>query len=159
MTLRFNPPKDKKLPRYASYGAGILKTHTEVAYAKLSLAHRLEHRANDDSVPYYSRPWKWHEGYILEMVDGAWYVLYHVEEGTDRDHLPWKKKAWRHRDYYSWGRRYDKPTYNPESYIEEYVSVPMTKDEYADWRIKVELERLGIDDTIRGQLLTANGMG
>lgn len=65
---------------------------------------------------------------ILELVDGEWYVLYDIPANTQYDDLPWVKDVPR-------GWRYDWRTVKR--------SVPMTRDEYADWRVAVERERLG----------------
>lgn len=146
MTLKFVPPKEQKLPRYASYGGGVMKTHTEVGHAKQSLGHRSTYRGDGEpGQHYYSRPVLWHEGFILELVDGEWFTLYHVEEGTNDEDLPWKKESWvDHR--YGWSRQFVKPTYRPEDYSRQVVSVPMSRDEYAAWRVAVELEKRGIVD-------------
>jgi hypothetical protein len=140
--LKFVPPKEdaKSFPRYASYGAGQLKTHGTLSGARNSL--------NNRTAPYgYKSEGKYKQGFILENVDGEWYVLYHVEEGSKYEDLPWVKKVWKHKQY---GWKYDHdPSENSswhkaDDYKVEYVSTTMSKDEYADWRISVERERLGI---------------
>lgn len=139
--LKFIPPVDKT-PRYASFTGGTMKVHTKVGHAKQSLRNR--------SYRYDSQLRKavWNEGFILQQVDGTWYILYYVPEGTEFEDLPWVHPQWvRHGQYYS-DRRWDEPTYRPEEYKKNYVSRPMTRDEYADWRVKVELERRGIVDGI-----------
>lgn len=133
MTLRFTPPKEDNLPRYASYGRGSMKTHSGLNGAKASLRNRCTRW----------REQNWSEGFILELVEGEWYVLYHVKEGSKNDDLPWKKDVWRHKQY-----RWTYPTEPRHSlgdYIKERVNAPLGRDEYADWRVRVELERRGID--------------
>lgn len=66
---------------------------------------------------------------ILELVDGEWYVLYDIPANAQYNDLPWVKeitRGWQH----SWGT------------VKK--SVPMTRDEYAEWRVAVERERMGI---------------
>jgi hypothetical protein len=138
MSLKFIPPKEEaqQFPRYASYGAGQLKTHRTLSGARNSL--------NNRTAPY---GWSWHDdakwkqGFILENVDGEWYTLYHVEEGSTRNELPWMYKRWVHKQYH-W-KYYTEPT-NTNDYMVEYYSRPMTTDEYVQWRLAVERERLGI---------------
>ena len=134
--LKFIPPRKHKLPRYASYGNGVMKTHVSVGAAKQSLSHRVETYKG------------WGEGFILELVDGEWFILYHVKDGTATDDLPWKKRFWyRGYGYYGSSRYFVKPTWIGESDLETAtISVPMTKDEYAEWRVKVELEKRGITE-------------
>lgn len=144
MTLKFIPPKNETLPRYASYGEGVLKAHTTIGGAKQSLAHRCVRVDHDSDLPYYQRPRIWRQGFILESVNGEWFVLHHVPEGTKSDDLPWKKDRWIHKQY-SWTLD-TPPKYKPEDYSHDRVTTVMTRDQYADWRVKVELERRGIDD-------------
>ena len=145
MTLKFTPPKSKALPRYASYGADTMKTHTSMGAAKQSLANRC-------GPVYYSNN-KWREGFILQLVDGEWYVRYHVKEGTSTEELPWFVDAWQYKGSSYWRSRYlsNEPTWDKDDYIKVRVSRPETKEEYAEWRIAVELERRGLslDDDSR----------
>src|ERR1700754_2226885 len=115
MSLKFNPPQ--KVARYALFidhgnGRGFFKTYNEVGFAKMAHAHR-NYRVRNDAK-------------ILENVDGDWYVLYEVKAGTERENLPWMKEQndWRH---YRQGIK---------------VAKPMTRDEYAEWRVQVERERV-----------------
>lgn len=140
MTLKFVPPKEPRLPRYASYGAGEMKTHTSLGAAKLSLGHRC------GNYSWYRSDASWKEGFILELIDGEWYIRFHVKEGTKDDELPWKKEAWIGRRYGYTEIRFTEPTYRPEDYKKTVISVPETKEEYADWRVRVELEKRGIVD-------------
>lgn len=62
---------------------------------------------------------------ILENVDGQWYVLHAIPAGATYEDLPWVKKSrsnWRHREL-------DR-------------AKPMTREEYAEWRLAVERERI-----------------
>lgn len=143
MTLKFVPPKEEaqSFPRYASYGAGQLKTHRTLSGARNSL--------NNRTAPGYWRKDKegYKQGFILENIEGEWYTLWHVPEGTMENDLPWVHKRWVHKQY---GWKYDHnpsvgSTYHKaEDYREEYYSRPMTTDEYVAWRLAVERERLGI---------------
>lgn len=101
-----------------------------------------------EDVPYYQKKYRtfYKEAFVLENVDGEWYVLYHIPEGTEEDDLPWMKDSWVNTKYSYWGRQFTEPTYKPEEYRHEKVSRPMSTDEYVDWRIKVELEKRGITD-------------
>jgi hypothetical protein len=144
--LKFIPPKEdaKSFPRYASYGNGELKTHGSLSGARNSL--------NNRTAPY-GWSWKkdsvWKQGFILENVDGEWYTLYHVKEGSTFNELPWVKPF-----YYNYGwNRLTESTLSHSYYAErindgrikvEYRAVPMTTDEYVQWRLAVERERLGI---------------
>lgn len=138
MTLKFIPPKEKKLPRYSTYGNGEMRTHTSMGAAKQSLAYRCG--------SYYGEPWK--EGFILELVDGEWYVRYHVTEGMKDDDLPWKVDAWKYNGLSYWRSRYlyTEPTWDAENYTKVRINRPETKEEYAEWRIRVALEQRGIVD-------------
>lgn len=139
--LKFIPPKEEaqSFPRYASYGTGSLKTHRTLSGARNSLNNRTadwnwKHKADAT----------WKQGFILENVEGEWYVLYHVEEGATFEQLPWVHKRWRHKQY-GW-TYYEQPTFtpDPENYRVEYFSRAMTTDEYVAWRLQVERERLGL---------------
>jgi hypothetical protein len=115
MSLRFDPPK--QVARYALFvdhgnGKGFFKTYNELGFAKMALGHH-----------NYGMS---HDAKILENVEGQWYVLFDVPARTPSNNLPWKKvrTSWR------W--------HNSESK----VSKPMTRDEYAEWRLAVERERI-----------------
>lgn len=60
---------------------------------------------------------------LLENIDGEWYVLFDIPKGTST--APWTKKT---------KRRWTSYEFN--------VAVPMSRDEYAEWRLKVERERV-----------------
>lgn len=76
-------------------------------------------------------------GVIAQLVDGEWYVLHEVPQGTAYADLPWvktiEKKNW---------------SYGQKQYITstKTKAVPMTREEYAEWRVAVELERRGITE-------------
>lgn len=143
-SLKFVPPKEEEqsFPRYASYGAGQLKTHGTLSGARNSLSNRI--------APYgwsWKEDAKWKQGFILENVGGEWYTLYHVKEGSTNNDLPWMKKYWVHTKYgwkYNHNPAEHSRYHNAEDYEVKYVSETMSKDEYAEWRVAVELERLGI---------------
>ena len=63
---------------------------------------------------------------LAEMIKGDWYTLFDVPAGTAYKDLPWVKKVRPYR--YGSGREY-------------YAGRPMTREEYAEWRIRVERER------------------
>lgn len=138
MSLKFVPPKSEKLPRYASYGAGQMKTHASIGAAKQSLAHRCK--------PYWSRE-SWKEGFILELIDGEWWIRYHVAEGTMDEDLPWYKDAWKRKTFspYYNGISFTKP-WREEDYTKIRMNRPETKEEYAEFRVKVALEKAGITE-------------
>jgi hypothetical protein len=63
---------------------------------------------------------------ILENVDGKWYVLFDIPKGLSYKELPWVKEIV---GWYDRGRK---------------VAKPMTRDEYAEWRLAVERERMSV---------------
>lgn len=113
MSLKFVPPK--QVARYAlfvDHGHGRGKFKT---YDDLGSVKNAYHHAGT-----YSSGSK-----ILENVDGDWYVLHEIPAGTQYQDLPWVKESG-----YSWRGTPRKK------------AVPMTREEYAEWRIRVERERL-----------------
>lgn len=158
MTLKFVPPPEeaKNLPRWASYVAGEgMKTHSSVGHAKLSFNNRgwtrilREDFKSDD--PY----WKKYKtvtkhAFILENVEGTWYVLYEIKPGLTSDELPWLKEfvvgSYRDVPYddYAKTNEYWQNKIKDGTYRIEKRVVPMSRDEYVAWRLKVEHERLGI---------------
>lgn len=117
MSLRFVPPK--QVARYALFidhgnGNGFFKTYNDVGHAKS--AYRFRNWSGRNAAK------------ILEMVDGEWYTLFDIPAGTDRSNLPWVKEVTRH-DWYT----------NRDQTRKK--AVPMTREEYAEWRVKVERER------------------
>lgn len=133
-SLKFIPPKEENtsFPRYASYGNGELKTHRTLSGARNSLNNRTTNWGRNT----------WNQGFILESVDGEWFVLYHVQEGSKFEELPWVHKRWVHKQY-AW-KSYTESPYRPDEYKVEYYSRPMSTDEYVAWRLQVERERLGL---------------
>jgi hypothetical protein len=120
MGLEFVPPKE-----WASYGVfksdddggdkGTFKTTNSLSAAKYSFS--------------YGRSYWKPAGKILELVDGKWYVLYDVPKGAAYKDLPWIKEVPTNRYTYR-----DTGTH-PKA-------VPMTRNEYAEWRVQVERERV-----------------
>ena len=116
MTLRFEPPKT--VAKYALFTVNVGNGKTTFkSYDDLGSAKNAYHnKYNVDAK-------------ILESVDGQWYVLFDIPNGTRYENLPWVKKVQRRFGY----------SYNEHSYP---TSVPMTREEYAEWRLKVERERV-----------------
>ncbi len=121
MSLEFTPPQDSST--YALYvNGGRIKLYDKVGIAKMAY-----------SIKYarYRRP----GGKILQSIDGKWYTLYDIAEGVGYADLPWIKKV---------GNRY---SYSNEGYPK---AVQMTRDEYAEWRVTVEKERINKQLQARG---------
>jgi len=121
MSLRVIPPKH--VGRYAllvEYGSSTphFKTYNDLGHAKNAYYHRGRYNATRVC--------------ILERVDDDWYALYDFVPGSDqysnRSDTPWKKDV---EIRYGW-----------RNHTTERRAVPMTRDEYADWRIRVERERV-----------------
>ncbi len=145
MTLRFNPPPAvaKKLPRYASYAGGVMKTHHRIGDAKNSLNNRMWTTVGQ----YPDRERVTTYAAILENIKGQWYSLYEVPEGSTYKTLPWVKAQFRPGYYSTWmnvDEYKDNPYYGPKltngELTVQYNNVPMTVDEYVAWRIQVERE-------------------
>lgn len=145
--LKFIPPKEEaqSFPRYASYGNGELKTHRTLSGARNSLNNRI--------APYgysYKPDAVWKQGFILENVDGEWYTLYHVKEGSKFADLPWTKEFYN--NGYGWSpltdyvreNTYYSKKFESGEYRKEWRKVSMSTDEYVAWRLAVEHERLGL---------------
>jgi hypothetical protein len=113
MTLKFVPPKGQNRYAIFSYAdnvdRGDFKAYNDLGIAKVVAGRWVRH----SNVK------------ILENVDGDWYQLYDVRQGTMYKELPWVKNV------KSWYSSYDR-----------YRAKPMTRDEYAEWRLKVERERI-----------------
>jgi hypothetical protein len=115
-TLKFTPPPAQG--RYALFVGesddnGTLRVYNDLGHAKNAVHHT-----------YRAKVAK-----ILERVGDAWYVLYEVPEGatgygSDKSSLPWYKEL-----YWTYGERKKK------------VAKPMTREEYAEWRLKVAEEQ------------------
>jgi hypothetical protein len=69
---------------------------------------------------------------ITEQVDGEWYTLFDVPAGTPCSEIPWRKQVPTRR------YNYDRRVYEDSTKAK---SVSMTREEYAEWRIKVDRER------------------
>lgn len=120
MALKFVPPKE--LARYAmfvDYGNGKGRFKP---YDDLGSAKNAWHHVSGR-----------YSGKILEFVDGDWYTLYDIPAGTTYKNLPWVKEV----EAGGW--------HNP---YKDNRAKPMTREEYAEWRIKVEYERLGITENV-----------
>lgn len=163
MTLKFVPPPEeaKNPPRWASYVVGEgMKTHSCVGHAKLSFNNRGWERVATGETrevyghtrPVYKTVTK--HAFILENVEGTWYVLYEIKPGLTSDELPWMKKYY-HDTKYTWDDRWHrldeagsyvlkKMEAEPDRFKYEYRVTAMTRDEYVTWRLAVERERLGI---------------
>lgn len=74
---------------------------------------------------------KWHangkrfDSKIVENVDGEWYTLYDIPKGTVNP--PWQQE----KEAPGWRGNY-----------KVYRAIPMSREDYADWRVKVERERI-----------------
>ena len=126
MMLRFTPPK--QVARYAAFidhgnGRGFFKTYDEVGPAKVALRMQLAFGSwRDTNLAQYNAK-------LLEMIDGEWFTLYDIPKGTTR--LPWEKEV---ETYSAYHGRFSK----------RWQAVPMTRDEYGEFRAKVERERLNL---------------
>ena len=114
MSLKFNPPK--QVARYALW----------LSKASAKYAFRTYTTLGDAKNAYHFRGHR-QDAKILENVDGQWYVLHDIPAGTEYKELPWVKKV-----QHGWRSNYD---INRKA-------VPMTRDEYAEWRLAVERERI-----------------
>lgn len=162
--LKFVPPKEEAqtLPRYASYVVGYgMKLHSRVCDAKNSFNNRgwtYIDTGEAEEVYGRTRPVRFRgtrHSFILENVEGEWFVLYEIAPGLKKDELPWVKEFYRN---YSYGTKYDLP-YDDHAKESDYYqqrlkdgsatlikkAVPMSTDEYVQWRLAVERYRLGID--------------
>lgn len=127
MTLKFNPPRT--VAKYALFvdkgnGKGTFKAFDDLGWAKLSWRYNTYANYSDGSQ---------YDAKIVENVDGEWYVLFDIPKGTSYKNRPWAKEAvsrWSGKSY---------------GYTR---AVPMSKEEYADFRVAVareqwETERMG----------------
>jgi hypothetical protein len=114
MALKFVPPKEvNRYALFVDYGNG---RGSLKAYNNLGSAKGAWQSAQRHT-HYDSK--------ILENVEGTWYVLYDIPKDVNR--APWYKEVERG----GWRSSY-----------KQWVPKPMTRDEYADWRVKVEHERI-----------------
>lgn len=150
------PPEEAKTPqRYASYVVGEgMKLHGSVGHAKLSFSNRGWTWAGGDpnAATWGERRGKrvTKHGFILENIDGSWWNLYEIKPGLSEAELPWVKKYYRDTKY-SWSGSYrvDQASEsqlksiaeNPDRFRFEYRTTPMTREEYVQFRLAVQLEQ------------------
>lgn len=157
--LKFTPPKEERQAyRYASYAGGEMKLHGGIGFAKNSLNNRMWTRVNTEEVvrkdyegkDVYGSKLVTKHAFLLENVDGEWFVLYEIKPGLTRNELPWMKEYFY--GYYRWteltsyyreNKYYAQKIQNGE-YPTQWRATPMSTDEYVAWRLAVELERRGI---------------
>jgi hypothetical protein len=150
MSLRFNPPPEeaKKLPRYASYAAGEMKTHGSIGAAKNSLNNRMwRWKSTEGETPDRGRKRVTTYAAILENINGTWYTLYQIPDGTTSDTLPWMKEYVQgkygsvnlYTDYHKDSPYYQKGIENGTFKVFK-KATPMTRDEYVAFRLAVQRE-------------------
>lgn len=159
MSLAFVPPKEetKSLPRYASYVVGSgMKVHGRLVDAKNSWRNRGWHYVQTgELVETFGRmrPETKHvtkHAFILENVNGSWFVLYEIKPGLTEEELPWMKEylydgwSWRPYSDYMRENKYYQEKLADGSYRIKKRPTSMSTDEYVAWRIQVELESRGI---------------
>lgn len=160
MSLKFFPPKEeaKGLPKYASYVVGSgMKLHRRVCDAKNSFNNRGWTRVpnpdykDGDNWTYRSISVTRHS-FILENVDGKWYTLYEIPEGTKHEDLPWMKEHFSSygtstliTDYHRNSRYYQEKFKSGEYKIFK-KATPMSTDEYVQFRLAIQREQLGIHE-------------
>lgn len=137
MTLKFIPPKP--IGQYAlyvegSYGPATFKIYSNLGDLKNAFYNRVGFVWRENTTCANAK--------VLEMVHGEWYVLFDVPKGTKKEDIPWMKTSYKKYQYGHW--REVSPT--EEGAYKRIASRPMTREEYADFRVKVELERRGIVD-------------
>ncbi len=157
MSLRFIPPAEEKPKyRYASYAAGTMKLHGSVGAAKNSLNNRMWTTKVIPSEPneegFVVKPKRVTVTYsaaILENIDGTWYTLHEVKEGSEFKDLPWVKQYYKG----TWGgwtlvsdyfrtSEYHQNKVKDGSYALSYRNTPLTTDEYVAFRLAVQKEQL-----------------
>lgn len=157
MSLKFVPPKseEKKFPRYATYVHGAdMKTHSAIGPAKNSLNNRMwTYRESDQTRKDYAgrdvpvREKVTRPAFLLEMVDGEYYVLHEVKEGSKFEDLPWVKEylvgSWHNKPYtdYEKDNKYYQDKIADGSYRIVHKAVPLTTDEYVNFRLAVAREQ------------------
>lgn len=123
MSLRFTPPK--LMGRYALFvdwenNNGFFKVYNNLGAVKGAARHHTLHWGRTTQ----------HAAKILEMIDGAWWVLYDIPKGTEV--FPWYK------DVEVWSGSYS------GGYNTVKKARPLTADEYAEFRVKVAREQAGL---------------
>lgn len=118
MALKFDPPKH--LARYALF------VDRGESYGGSRYTFKPYDNLGHAKLGWHSRGTHF-DSKILENINGEWYTLFDISKDANR--APWQKQVeaggWRH-PYKTWKAK------------------PMTRDEYANWRIKVEHEKLGL---------------
>lgn len=115
MTLQFDPPI--QAGRYALAYGNTMRVFNDLARAKIAWWPLVQHRNG-------YRPT---ESFILENVEGKWFKLYEIPAGSLTP--PWHRRPF--------------PNDSPSFSWNRVKAIPMTKDEYAAWRIQVDRELLG----------------
>jgi len=124
MSLKFTPPKEQSF-KYGVWVEGRgFAVKSNLGNAKLSAYAKTGVRSYSESQLSTRRI------IITEQIHGDWFVLFDVPAGTAYKDLPWIKMK---RKLY-WNSHGEQP-----------VAVSMTREEYAEWRVAVELERRGIE--------------
>lgn len=135
MGLKFIPPKT--VGKYALYvksnntGNDFFKVYNGLGSLKNAFyPHVFDWR---DSTRYDAK--------VLEMVNGEWYVLYDIPEGTMKEDLPWMKKQYM-TTRYGYTRYYnEKPGWVETAEVTR--ARPMSVEEYVQFRIAVHDESKG----------------
>lgn len=166
MSLRFVPPaEDKPRYRYASYAAGTMKLHGSIGAAKNSLNNRMwTFKETDEMEDYYGTPRKkrvkaTYAAALLENIDGTWYTLYDVKEGSEFKDLPWVKQYYKGGYGYSWSlvddyfreSKYHQDKVKEGAYTLSYRNTAITMDEYVAFRLAVERENRGVVLPLHGK--------
>lgn len=157
--LKFVPPQEdaKNLPRYGSYVVGDgMKLHGGVGFAKNSLNNRMWIRGIDPDKPKVERYGKVVDNYrsvtrhafLLENVEGEWFVLYEIKPGLTDEELPWMKEFFY--DGYHWNlvSAYEGSQYYQKRYLSgddpaprKFKAVPMSTEEYVQFRLAVDRQQ------------------
>lgn len=135
------PAGDRRDPKYVSYvpsGYITMKPHSYVSAAKNSIHNRAGSYNHSKCGMVYK------EAYVLERVEGRWFILYAIPENTLWSDLPWMidkvtTSYNRNPKYISYRETPDEPSYIVSETTDR-VAAPMSMDEYAAWRISVDRE-------------------
>lgn len=111
MTLKFIPPP--QAARYALSIGGSFHIYNDIARAKIAWWNHGRWRTSTSA-------------YILENVEGSWFVLYEIPPNTTEP--PWYKDVSTYRSGYGWR--------------DTKRARPMSREEYATWRVQVDRELL-----------------
>lgn len=142
--LKFEFPPMRQamnLPRYACFvnsSQPQFTTHGDLGSAKNAFYNRAGGGPTCGST-------RW-DGQILELVDGVWFTLHAVTKGTVFRDLPWVKKIIdstyvENPAYVSFRETPNERQMIVKEYI-RYEAKPMTREEYAEWRLAVYREVL-----------------